>query len=485
MRFPGIIVSALRGGSGKTIFSVGIIAALTQRGKIIAPFKKGPDYIDAGWLALAAGQPCYNLDTFLISKETLRNSYNCYIKNSDLAIIEGNRGLYDSIERTGQTSTAELAKDLDIPVILCIDGTKTTRTMAAVVMGCQHFDPEVKIVGVILNRVAGARHENNLRTCIEHYCDLPILGAVPKLRKQAFPERHMGLVPTPEHSWANTSIQTISDVVSKYLDLEKILEVAGYDGSLRSEAADVNQSNHIELKQQNKSQDIAESSVCYKKIEISGPAPRIGVIRDSAFQFYYPENLESLTAAGAEIVFTSPLSDKKLPQIDALYIGGGFPETHAKRLSANITYRNHILELAEQGLSIYAECGGLMYLGSQLQLADKTYDMVGFFPLKLNLHKRPQGHGYTILNVDADNPFYAIGTRIRGHEFHYSKVIENPDISDQLVFQVERGAGLYNGRDGICRKNVLATYTHIHSLGTPQWAGRMVANAHSFRKDRS
>jgi len=485
IRFSGIIISALRGGSGKTIFSVGIIAALTQCGKHIAPFKKGPDYIDAGWLALAAGQPCYNLDTYLIPKETIRNSFDCYVKDLDLAIVEGNRGLYDSIERTGQTSTAELAKFLDLPVVLCIDGTKTTRTMAAVVMGCQHFDPEVKIKGVILNRIAGPRHENNLRTCIEHYCDLPVLGAVPKLRTQAFPERHMGLVPTPEHSWANTSIQKISDVISKHIDLEEILRIAGYSGSLRSKVAAAKPSNQIEIKSQNKPQALSESSVCFEKIAPSGPTPRIGVIRDSAFQFYYPENLESLTAAGAELVFTSPLSEKKLPNIDALYIGGGFPETHAEELAENEIYRDHILELAQNGLPIYAECGGLMYLGKQLQLEDDVYDMVGFFPLVFSLHKRPQGHGYTIINVDRENPFYAVGTQIRGHEFHYSKVIESPDVSEQLVFQVKRGAGIANGRDGICRKNVLATYTHIHALGTREWAQQLVAKAQSFHNSHS
>jgi cobyrinic acid a,c-diamide synthase len=483
--FPGLIISALRGGSGKTIFSVGIIAALTHRGYKIAPFKKGPDYIDAGWLALAADRPCYNLDTYLISKETIRSSFDCYVKNSDLAIVEGNRGLYDSIERTGQTSTAELAKFLDLPVILCIDGTKATRTMAAVVMGCQHFDPAVKIKGVILNRVAGPRHENNLRTCIEHYCDVPVLGAVPKLREQAFPERHMGLVPTPEHNWASTSIQTISDVISKHIDLEEVLSVAGYTGDLKTKSADANQSTQIELKPSKQDQNFTESSVCFEKIEISGPAPRIGVIRDSAFQFYYPENLESLTAAGGELVFTSPLSEATLPDIDALYIGGGFPETHAKELAENITYRNHIYELAQQGLPIYAECGGLMYLGKQLQLDDNEYDMVGFFPLVFDLHKRPQGHGYTIINVDRKNPFYAIGSQIRGHEFHYSKVIENLDLSEELAFQVERGAGIVDGRDGICRKNVLATYTHIHALGTRQWAQQLVAKARSFQIKRA
>ena len=209
---------------------MGIIAALVQRGKTIAPFKKGPDYIDAGWLALAAGQQCYNLDTFLIQKETILKSFACYSQTSDLAVIEGNRGLYDSMDLDGNTSTAELAKLLDLPVILCIDGTKTTRTMAAVVSGCQQFDPGVRIRGVILNRVAGKRHENNLRTCIEHYCQIPVLGALPKLRTQPFPERHMGLVPTPEHAWAKTSIDAIAAVISKHLDLDGILDIARTGG---------------------------------------------------------------------------------------------------------------------------------------------------------------------------------------------------------------------------------------------------------------
>ena len=338
--FPGVIISALRGGSGKTILSVGIIAALTQRGKTIAPFKKGPDYIDAGWLALAAGQPCYNLDTFLIQKETILKSFTCYTQASDLAVIEGNRGLYDSIDRDGNTSTAELAKLLNLPVILCIDGTKATRTMAAVVLGCQQFDPQVKISGVILNRVAGKRHENNLTSCIEHYCHVPVLGAVPKLWQQVFPERHMGLVPTPEHAWAKTSISTIADVISKYLDLDGILEIAR---SVGKSASKDQQATEVTTREASTSKPALD--VCPEKHVVAGDRPRIGIIRDSSFQFYYPENLEALEVAGAELIFTSPLTEAVLPPVDALYIGGGFPETHAKQLADNITYRNRIREL--------------------------------------------------------------------------------------------------------------------------------------------
>jgi cobyrinic acid a,c-diamide synthase len=480
--FPGVIISALRGGSGKTIFSVGIIAALTQRGNKIAPFKKGPDYIDAGWLALAAGRPCYNLDTFLIQKETILKSFTCYTQTSDLTVIEGNRGLYDSIDLDGHTSTAELAKLLDLPVILCIDGTKTTRTMAAVVSGCQQFDRGVRIRGVILNRVAGERHENNLRTCIEHYCKIPVLGAVPKLRTQPFPERHMGLVPTPEHAWAKTSIDAIAAVISKYLNLDGILEIARSAGDGASKEKPVREQQHIEIAARKASSGKPFSDVCVERYVVAGDMPRIGIIRDSSFQFYYPENLEALEAAGAELIFTSPLTEAAMPPVDALYIGGGFPETHAKQLADNSAYRNQIRDLAEKGLPIYAECGGLMYLGERLLLNDDTFAMVGIFPLVFDLHKRPQGHGYTIVSVDHENPFFEVGTEIRGHEFHYSKVIEYRGSMDLLAFQVKRGAGLINGRDGICHKKVLATYTHIHSLGTPLWARSMVENAVFFRK---
>jgi len=477
-----MIISALRGGSGKTIFSVGIIAALKQRGRTIAPFKKGPDYIDAGWLALAAGQPCYNLDTFLIPEDTLLNSFSCTTKMSDLAVIEGNRGLYDSIDQEGHTSTAELAKRLDLPVILCIDGTKTTRTMAAVVMGCQQFDPQVQLKGVILNRVAGPRHENNLRTCIEHYCDIPVIGAVPKLRKQGFPERHMGLVPTPEHAWAKTAIQSISDVIAQHVDLGAVLKIAGYT---ESDAVDNDLAAAPTAKETlavEPSAGAPRSRRCVERFEVSGAAPKVGVIRDSAFQFYYPENLEALKAAGGELVFTSPLTETALPQIDALYIGGGFPETHAQQLAANQTYRKHIRDLAEKGLPVYAECGGLMFLGERLLVKHESHDMVGFFPLVFELHTRPQGHGYTVVTVDQKNPYFEVGTELRGHEFHYSKAVEHQGVLNLLTFQVNRGAGLLDNRDGICRKNVLATYIHIHSLGTPLWARSMLENAESYKR---
>ena len=228
MGFPRIMIAALRGGSGKTILSVGLIAAWKKLEKSIAPFKKGPDYIDTGWLALAAGRPCYNLDTFLLEPNQIIQSFQMHTLKDDIAVIEGNRGLYDGIDLAGSTSTAELAKLLQTPVLLCVDCTKITRTMAAVISGLIRFDPEVMIKGVVLNRVAGSRHERILRENIEHYCGIPVLGAIPKLASQIFPERHMGLVPTPEHDWAGRSIEAAANIAREHIDLDAIYEIASH-----------------------------------------------------------------------------------------------------------------------------------------------------------------------------------------------------------------------------------------------------------------
>ncbi|MBC2711190.1 MAG: cobyrinate a,c-diamide synthase [Desulfosarcina sp.] len=458
---PGIVVAALRGGSGKTIFSVGIIAALRSLGRTIAPFKKGPDYIDAGWLVLAAGRPCYNLDTFLIDRDTILGSYHTHTQNTDFAVIEGNRGLYDCINTEGKTSTAELAKLLGLPVILCIDATKTTRTMAAVVGGLTAFDPDVRIGGVVLNRVAGKRHQSILTRSIEEYTGLPVLGAVPKLREQSFPERHMGLVPTPEHGWANSAIDAIRSIAEKHLDLERIQQLAATATPAEPGALPPTATT-----------DITPDS----------DRPTIGILRDAAFQFYYPENLEALEAAGASLVFASPLTDRHLPRVDALYIGGGFPETHARELEANTSFKNELKRLAEKGLPVYAECGGLMYLGERLQLAEGDFEMAGVLPAVFGFSKRPQGHGYTIVRVEKENPYFSTGTTLLGHEFHYSSVKEWKGKEENLAFSMERGTGFLNGKDGVCVNNVLATYTHIHALGTPAWATALVRAAQCYRQ---
>ncbi len=469
---PRILIAALRGGSGKTILSIGLIAAWKKRHKSIAPFKKGPDYIDTGWLALAAGRPCYNLDTFLLDTPQILQSFLRHSGKEDIAVIEGNRGLYDGIDLVGSTSTAELAKLLKTPVLLCVDCTKITRTMAAVISGLMQFDPDVMIKGVVLNRVAGSRHERILRENIDHYCGIPVLGAIPKLKTQIFPERHMGLVPTPEHDWAAESIDVAAQVAADHIDLDAIYELTQDLPPLEVTASN-----------QQPATRSPESAITAEAVNIhdASSRPRIGIIKDSAFQFYYPENIDALEAAGAETVFISPLAGQTLPQLDALYIGGGFPETHAEALANNKSFRTTLKALAEDGLPIYAECGGLMYLGEALVLEKISYPMVGVFPLIFDFYPRPQGHGYTVVTVENENPFYEIGTEIRGHEFHYSRVVQWSGGEKDLVFRMQRGVGITRDRDGLCYKNVLATYTHIHALGTPHWAQAMVRNAIAYK----
>ena len=464
-RFPRIVLSALRGGSGKTILSIGIIAAWKNRGIEVVPFKKGPDYIDAGWLGLVAGQPCHNLDTFLASESQVLSSFLKHASSGSVSLIEGNRGLYDGIDLEGATSTAELSKLLNSPVILCVDGTKTSRTMAAVVSGCNQFDPGVGIEGVILNRVAGPRHEAILTKSIEHYCDIPVVGAVPKLKGQNFPERHMGLVPTLEHALATAAITEVSVIAEKYLDLDKILSIA-------NDAKDL----PVSIPSEDDRQSIETEAVKSPTI-VSADRPRIGIIKDSAFQFYYPENLDTLKQAGAETVLISPLNSRSLPPVDALYIGGGFPETHAEQLAENRSFKSELKALAEDGLPIYAECGGLMYLAKELVVEGNVYPMADVLPLTLDLSQRPQGHGYTIVRVDKENPYFEIGMELKGHEFHYSRVLKWQGADDDLVFAMIRGTGVVDQRDGIVYRNVLATYTHLHALGTPIWAEALVRNA--------
>lgn len=469
MKCGKIVISGLRGGTGKTLLSVGIIAALIKKEFTVAPFKKGPDYIDAGWLAYAAGRPCFNLDTFIIPEDQILSSFFTHAFSHDIALIEGNRGLFDCIDIHGETSTGELAKLLHAPVILSVDCTKTTRTMAAMISGLMHFDPEVRISGVILNHVAGLRHEQILRKSIEHHCHIPVIGALPKIKEEIFPERHMGLVPTAEYAWAKESIEKAADIALQYIDVEALLAIAF---QFTDDSASLPRSTA------NRPETVLPS-LKYRKDK-----PRIGIIKDAAFQFYYPENIDALIQQGAEIQWMSPLSEKNVPQVDALYIGGGFPETHAEALAENETFRLQIKKLAELGLPIYAECGGLMYLGEILTLGEISYPMAGVLPIVFGFSKKPQGHGYTLVSVEKPNPFFEVGTRFRGHEFHYSKVLQWNGDDENLAFHMERGAGFIRGKDGVCRKNVLATYTHIHALGLPAWAKSMVRNALAYKKNR-
>jgi cobyrinic acid a,c-diamide synthase len=305
---------------------------------------------------------------------------------------------------------------------------------------------------VVLNRVGTSRHESIVRQAVEHYTEIPVIGALPRAKEDVFPQRHLGVTPGPEHDRADQALATLAERAEKYLDLDKLQEVMAEVHCSSGEVAD-----------------------------IPTDKVRIGVIRDAAFQFYYQENLDELIAMGAEIVEINALTAKKLPAIDALYIGGGFPETSARELAANKSFLKAVNKAATKGLPIYAECGGLIYLGQQIEVDGQDYGMAEVLPVRFSLSRRPQAHGYTNLTVMAENPFYPIGTSLRGHEFRYSRVEEWPEESEMLALTMDRGVGFSDGLDGLVFNNVLAMYTHVHALGTPEWAPGLVGAARRYR----
>jgi cobyrinic acid a,c-diamide synthase len=387
-------------------------------------------------------------------------------EEAEVAVIEGNRGLYDGMDARGTYSTAELAKLLQAPVILTVDCTKSSRTVAAAVLGCQRLDPQVAVVGVILNQTAGPRHDSVLRDAIEQVCGLPVVGAVARIPQQLFPERHLGLVPPQEHQQQARSIGQVADVAEQYLDLEAIWDLARGAPPLERPRMEV---RAISAKHASDRSGEVDSS--------SPSAARIGVVRDAAFQFYYPENLEALAREGAILIEVSPLRDAELPDLDALYIGGGFPETLAPALAENQQFQGSLRRSVERGLPVYAECGGAVYLGEKLVVDQKQYPMAGVLPVAFTFREKPQGHGYAVLDTVEQNPFYYVGDSIRGHEFHYTCI--EPSAAEDLcfAFRVRRGYGFDGQRDGLCYRNVLASYTHVHALGTESWAPSLVRAA--------
>ena len=470
MSIPRILIAGLRGGSGKTLVSLGLAAAWRKQGYGVAPFKKGPDYIDAAWLAMAAGRPCRNLDLFLMPADAVVQSFATHAADADVSVIEGNRGLYDGMDAQGTYSTAELAKLLQVPIVLTVDCTKSTRTIAALVLGCQRLDPEVPIRGVVLNRTAGQRHESVLREAIQQDCGLPVLGAVPKIREQLFPERHLGLTPPDEHDRQAHSIDRVAAIAEQYLDLPALWDIAkkevGHKKGVRTIFSEQKDARAV-VPEENSSDPFSV-------------APQIGVFRDAAFSFYYPENIEALVREGAEVVEISPLSDAELPQLDALYIGGGFPETAAGGLAENIAFVDSLRQQIERGLPVYAECGGAVYLGEKLLFDGNEYPMAGVLPVVFGFRAKPQGHGYAVLETVGDNPFYDVGESLRGHEFHYTYMQSATADDLEFAFRVRRGHGFDGRHDGLCCHNVLACYTHVHALGTESWAPSLVRAAVRF-----
>jgi cobyrinic acid a,c-diamide synthase len=357
----------------------------------------------------------------------------------------------------GTHSSAALAKTLRAPVLLVLNVTKVTRTAAAIVLGTQKMDPDLNIAGVVLNYVNGRRHEQIVRECVESVCGVPVVGVVPRMDlAELVPERHLGLVTPDEHS-AREALERklIADVVP-HLDLQTILSIARSAEPLRAErGSDAQFPDASGLK--------------------------IGYLKDAAFSFYYAENLEALEHAGAELIPISAITAASLPaDLSALYIGGGFPEVHAAALSGNTSFLRSVHDAAQNGLPIYAECGGLMLLSGAIEWRGTRYPMANVFGFDAQVRATAQGHGYSELTVDRENPFYPVGLSIRGHEFHYSRIDLQADVLETTC-EVRRGAGAWQRRDGIVGANVFASYTHVHALATPQWVTGMVKAAQRFK----
>ncbi len=462
-----IAIAGVRGGMGKTVVTIGLIRALRRRGYAVSPFKKGPDYIDPAWLSLAAGRNCYNLDTFLMNDETTRNVFLENSKDADLSILEGNRGLYDGYDVLGTHSFAELAKLLNVPVVLVVDCTKASRTIAAIVLGVKMLDQDLRLSGVILNNVAGERHRALITEAVEKYAGLPVFGSIPRIPALRAQERHLGLVPVYEHGGPLELVDELGDIIERVIDLDAIVALSGAEMASG----------------QGVKPDIATDAFSPFLLNEIKPylseRPRIGVMRDSAFNFYYRENIEALVRAGAEIIPISPLNGGIFPDVDALYIGGGFPETHASRIASNTDFNSSLRESINAGLPVYAECGGLIYLSSSILIDGEHFPMSGVFPMIFEIAHSPQGHGYTVLCVDGDNPFYPTGAVVNGHEFRYARIVNKEDLTGlKTVFAMKRGTGIIDNRDGAVYRNTIATFCHTHALSeNVTWPAELVKMA--------
>ncbi len=448
-----LLVSAAHKSSGKTTVAIGLAAALRARGLAVQPFKKGPDYIDPLWLSAAAGRTCRNLDLYLSPADEVKRAYEANCAGADVALVEGNKGLYDGLSLDGSNSNAAVAKLLGLPVVLVLDARGMTRGIAPLILGYQAFDRDIRIAGVILNRLGGARHESKLRAVIEHYTDVPVLGALQENPTLSIQERHLGLMPATEVAQAQAHIERLAGAVASAVDLDRLLACCGTPGAAAAQP----------------------------RTPLPPADLTIGIARDRAFGFYYADDLESFERAGARIVFFDALNDPRLPAVDALFIGGGFPEVLAAELAANRTLLADIRAAVDGGLPTYGECGGLMYLARSISWRNVTYPMVGAIAADVVLQERPVGRGYVHLQETDAHPWpQPAATTIRAHEFHHSKLV-NVDPSLRFAYRVQRGHGVDGAHDGIVLRNVLASYTHLRSVAGHDWPARFVAFARAIK----
>lgn len=470
-----LFVSATRKSSGKTTIAVGLCAALTRGGRQVRPFKKGPDYIDPMWLSRAAASPCINLDFHTMRADEIRAGYARHAQRGDFAIIEGNKGLFDGLDPAGGDSNAALAKALNAPVLLVLDATGMTRGVAPLLLGYQSFDPAVEIAGVILNKVGGARHEAKLRAAVERYTDLAVVGAVQFDHGAHIAERHLGLAPDSESPAPAATIQNIENAIAAQVDLDAVTAIAARAAPLPAGVA----------------ANTPAGVVANTPPGATGSAPpadvKIAIARDAAFGFYYADDLCAFAAHGARLIAFDTINDSTLPEADGLYIGGGFPETHAAALAGNRAMRRAVRQFVERGGPVYAECGGLMYLVRRLTCARRTYDMAGAIPGRIEMTDRPVGRGYVVLRETGHGLWPAndgcARADIPAHEFHYSRPAELA-ADARFAYRVKRGYGI-NGRfDGLVHANVLANYAHFRNTAANPWVARFVGFVRACKAGR-
>lgn len=458
-----LIIAAPQSGGGKTTVCTGLIAALRRRGLKVTPFKVGPDYIDPTYHALAAGEPCHNLDSWMLTAQQVQASFQHRSERTDIVLIEGVMGLFDGHAGNDDTgSAAHMARLLQTPVLLVLDVWAMARSAAAIVKGFVDFDPTVKIAGVVLNRVGSATHARMVQEAIECTTGVPVLGYL--LHEDAFvlPERHLGLIPTAEPGRWQEWVDLVGNAVEQTIDLDRVLACA--------EAPTL--------------PVLADGADPFHRIQHDAPAhrhetrPTIAVAYDAAFNFHYADNLDLLRAAGAELALFSPMHDDRLPAAaQAIYLCGGFPELYAQELAANGAMRATLQQAHRAGLPIYGECGGLMYLTESItDVHGVTHPMVGLLPGKAQMAQRLT-MGYRTLVAQHDTWLWRKGETMRGHEFHYSTWQERPATYPYLYEFQPDPYRLTSQLEGVWCGNLLASYTHLHFLAKPALATRFVAAA--------
>jgi cobyrinic acid a,c-diamide synthase len=449
---PRIVVAATQSGGGKTTLVTGLLAALHAKGLTVQSFKVGPDYIDLGYHRMASGRAGHNLDTWLVPESRLTEIFARECAGADVAVIEGVMGLYDG-GRKGISSTASIAKALDAPVLLVIDAKSVGASAAATALGFRVYDEDVRLAGVLINRLGSETHEEMIRTAMADI-DMPVFGALRRNTALALPERHLGLTPVEENEAAET-VRAIGAQVEARLDIARILELA------RS------------------APPLAYVPEVHRDVTASC---RIGIARDDAFSFYYAASLAELEGCGAQLVPFSPLHDAEIPDVDGLIIGGGFPEMFAAQLAANTSMRASIRTAAERGMPIYAECGGYMYLMSHLvDFAGTSHEMAGVFPGTARMTEKLQMVGYVDAVQAMDTVFGAAGLPLHGHEFHFS--VEEADVGETarpFIFTKMRNGAQYPA--GRIVQRTLGSYLHLHFAGCPAVAASFVEACRTWDK---